>query len=119
MKRKDRKPHFAYDPINMQNFYYCPGFTSEQISKAIKINFDIEHKEELSTKIGNCLYVQNEKNAGIFIWIKDYKDFSSFVHEVVHATAFALCNRGYEFNENQEAFSYQAGFLTKSFWGKK
>lgn len=121
MIKKKVKTLHAFEPLHCQNFYFCPGFTEDQFKNSVISTYGKEVDIDSISLSGNgkCLAVKVPVGYGIFIWIRDPKDLKSFIHEVVHASAFALCDRGYNFDINQEVFSYLCGYLTEQFWSKK
>lgn len=112
------KMKFLYDPVHRQNFYFFRGTSPKSVISQVKKHFKIDISECGFDAHGLTIELQHPSGA-IIIWLKSKNDFGTFVHEVMHACAFALTYRGYEFTKNQEAFSYLAGFLTREFWKTK
>ncbi len=114
-KKKLRKPLHFFDYVIGQNYYYMPAFTSEEIRQSIFKNFGITpESEDLPTYHGKTWDVRSDNGAhGIFIYVKDPRDISTFTHEAVHAAAYALHMRGFTFNCDQEAYSYTVAALVK------
>jgi hypothetical protein len=92
-----------------------PAFTSEEIRQGIFRNFGVmPESEDLPAYHGKTWDVRSDKGAhGIFIYVKDPRDISTFTHEAVHAAAYALPMRGFTFNCDQEAYSYTVAALVK------
>jgi len=108
---------WVYDDIHRQNFYFFRGTKPSQVIKELNKQFKLTLREDDFQFESEGLTIQlvHESNP-IIIWLKNPDNLSTFVHEVVHAASFALCERGYNFNPTQEAYSYLCGFLTRKFW---
>lgn len=110
----------TFDYFHRQNFYFCHATKPEKVIAEIKRLYKHDITDMSFACAGKTIAVKlDDGTLGIFIWIRDKNDLPNFIHEVVHAAAYALCGRGYIFNEDQEAFSYLTAFLTKEFWKTK
>ena len=68
--------------------------------------------DDSSVFCGHCI---NTPNAEICIWVKDRNDMPTLVHELLHATQFALFSRCWVNNKESETPAYYLEFLLKSF----
>jgi hypothetical protein len=103
-----------YDPVHRQNFYYCGGTSLKRIKKLVTDTYGVDISDMIYDGAGKTFYVMHpEAGRGIFICIKNRGDLANLVHEIVHAVAFSLLPRGYDFDEKQEVFSYLSAFLFK------
>lgn len=90
--------------VNDRIHLLWPFERSEAISflKSIKMN-DCEVDEEMPKGTGSCVFGK-EKGQGAVIFLKDWNesidDYTALFHEVTHATAYILHDKGVK--ENRE-----------------
>ena len=113
-----RKPFFIYCEIYCTNIYFCPGFTSEEMSEAILELTGVEYSKDFFRCFGSTIWVNGEKNAGIFVWVEpaEYSPeiASTITHESIHAANCILHGAGVGVTlENDEAQAYLAGWIAK------
>lgn len=114
-----KKPHFFYNDLYFANIYFCPGFTREELSEAIKLNFDVEYDKDLTGCYGSSIEVATEKGGGVFVWIKNDElspsSISVIAHEALHVTNMILSSASIQIdiNSNDEAQAYLLGWIVK------
>lgn len=113
------KPHFIYNDLYFANIYFCPGFTREELTEAIKLNFDVEYDKDLTGCYGSSIEVNTEKGGGVFVWIKNKEltpfSISVIAHEALHVTNMILSGSSIEIdiNSNDEAQAYLLGWIVR------
>jgi hypothetical protein len=99
----------VHDPIFRQTFLlYC------------NYEFSVFYKEVLGEEYGGDCgvvsgYCINTDHSEICIWLKDYNDIPSLIHELQHAMQYALYDRCYVDRRESELPSYYMEFLSREF----
>lgn len=93
------------DPIFRQNFLVYIDYDYQDFHKEV-----IGEKYKGDTSIFDG-YTVNTDNAEICIWVKDINNLPVLVHELCHATQFALYDRCYVDRKEAEIPAYYIEFL--------
>jgi hypothetical protein len=93
------------DPIFRQNFLVYVGYDYQDFHKEVTAE---QYKGNLDVLGG---YTINTDNAEICIWVKDINNLPVLVHELVHATQYALYDRCYVDRKEAELPAYYIEFL--------
>lgn len=113
---KHRKPIWFYESVYGVNFYFLPGYTSEELTMAIKNNLD-EHFEDKLKCAGLTVSITSKKGIfGIFIWLEK-NEISKYMlsklhHECIHASNNVLDRVGVLASfKNDEAQTYLSEWI--------
>jgi hypothetical protein len=100
-----RKPKHFYNDTYLENFYFIPEWTPEQIRKYF--GFEVTDKTG-----GSCWFTNN----GVVIWVREFniKSLDCLHHEAIHAANFVLNYKGVKSdNDNDEAHAYLSQWVFK------
>lgn len=108
----------AFDPIHRQNFWYYNGVSEKKLRSHFFKQFKESIPDDMKFNVdGKCLrYDHPESGYIIIIWTRKRNDLYSLVHEIVHAASYSLLPRGYQFDLDQEVYSYLTAFLLREFY---
>lgn len=93
---KKKTPVHFYSDLYFMNFYFCPGWTREEMRSW----FGVELEQ-------HCYGIMIPLDTGIAIWIDKVEKTGGLVHECVHAANYLFEQKGIRIStKNDEAQAY-------------